>query len=470
MRHRAMFVSVALSASVIGALSGVSLGRASSASACGRDRIQPSVASAELQRGLALPALIRGRSLVSVGDRGRIAMDVGTQGDEIIRHVTARAGVGTAYVVDRGGPDVIVIHTPAGAIRLDQPDEATHPSWSADGRLVWSLGSRMRIWSPTRILTLDIDLPDSAIGLFSPVFTGPDSIVAVIAEPEPGFTRTEDEGLDNLWRYDVTARRWSRVTAFRAHGDRWVAIRTPLVRRDGSVEFVRIHGLSSATEMPSFELWEATPDGVVSPMRTLPREMYLAGFLGGRRVWNVFDQTAGEWRLFSEISATTFEDLGCGAVTVDPRSVGDPDRGPLAEPSPVPTETPTPVPTETPTLVPTETPTPVPTETPTPVPTETPSSSPTPDPDPEPDYDTGILVGDFSSIDQANEAIATIKAALGDETAVEVVDSLTAPNIVRPGVWAAVMLLPAGVDPLAALDDFHSRLPQFQGWSWVVSV
>lgn len=439
MRHRALFVTVALSASVVGALSGVSLGRASSASACERDRIQPTVASGAIQRGLALPAVVLGRSIVAVQDGGgRAAMDAALERGEIVRHVTAHAGVGTAYVVDRRGPDVIVMQIAGGVIRLEQPGEATHPSWSADGRLVWSLGSRMRIWSPTRTTTLDIGLPDSAIGLFSPVFTGPDSIVAVIAEPEPGFTRTEDEGFDNLWRYDLTTRRWSRVTAFSARGARWVAVRTPLVRRDGSVEFVRIHGLSSATQMPSFELWEVTPDGVVSRIRSLPREMYLAGILGGRRAWNVFDETAGEWRLFSEISATRFVDLGCGAVTVDPRSVGDPDRMPLAPPTPVPTETPTP--------------------------------SPTTAPGSEPDYDTGILVGDFSSIDQANEAAATIRAAFGEGTAVEVVDGLTAPNIVRPGVWATVMLLPTGVDILAALEDFRSRLPEYQGWSWVVSV
>jgi hypothetical protein len=402
-----------------------------------------------------LPVVILGRSVVAVQEGGgRAAMGVGTQGDEIVRHVTALAGAGTAYVVDRPGPDVIVIQTPAGAIRLDQPGEATHPSWSSDGRLVWSLGSRMRVWSPTGSTTFDIGPPDSAIGLFSPVFTGPDSIVAVIAEPEPGFTRNEDEGLDNLWRYDLTAHRWSRVTAFRAHGDRWVAIRTPIVRRDGSVEFVRIHGLSSATQMPSFELWVMTPGGVVSRIRSLPREMYLAGSLAGRRVWNVFDQAAGEWRLLAELSPTKFEDLGCGAVTVDPRSVGDPDRTPLSEPLPTPTETPVPTPTETP----------------IPVPTETPTASPTTAPAPEPEYDTGILVGDFSSIDQADEAAATIKAAIGEETVVAVVDSLTAPNIVRPGVWAAVMLLPVGVDPLVALDDFRSRLPEFHGWSWVVSV
>ena len=442
MRHRALFVTVALSASVVGALSGMSLGRASSASACELDRIQPSVASAAMKRGTALPAVVLGRSIVAVqSDGARTASNAATQGDEIIRHVTARAGVGIAYVLDRRGPDAIVIQTAGGEMRLEQSGEASHPSWSADGRLVWSLGSALRVWSP-RTTTLDIGQPDSAIGVFSPVFAGTDSIMAVVAEPEPGFTRTEDEGLDNLWRYDLKVGRWSRVTAFRARGDRWVGVRTPLVRHDGSVEFVRISGLSSATRMPSFELWEVTPDGVVSRIRSLPREMYLAGILDGHRVWNVFDQAAGEWRIYSETTATKFVDLGCGAVTVDPRSVGDPDRMPLAPPTPSPTETPTP--------------------SPTPSPTTAPSS--------EPDYDTGILVGDFSSIDQANEAVVTIKASLGEATVVEVVNSLTAPNIVRPGVWAAVMLLPAGVDALVALDDFRSRLPQFQGWSWVVSV
>ena len=40
----------------------------------------------------------------------------------------------------------------------------------------------------------------------------------------------------------------------------------------------------------------------------------------------------------------------------------------------------------------------------------------------------------------------------------------------RQGVWAVVMLLPDDVDPLAALSDFRSRLPEYQDWSWVVSV
>ena len=82
----------------------------------------------------------------------------------------------------------------------------------------------------------------------------------------------------------------------------------------------------------------------------------------------------------------------------------------------------------------------------------------------------GILVGDFATSEDANTAVVDIHAAFGESAPVEVVDSTTAPNIVRPGVWAAVLLLPAGVDPLAALTDFRARLPQYQGWSWVVAV
>ena len=91
-------------------------------------------------------------------------------------------------------------------------------------------------------------------------------------------------------------------------------------------------------------------------------------------------------------------------------------------------------------------------------------------PSPADGFIAGILVGDFASPEDANAAVADIHAAFDETTPVEVVDSTTAPNIVRPGVWAAVMLLPAGVDPLAALTDFRARLPQYQGWSWVVAV
>jgi hypothetical protein len=365
----------------------------------------------------------------------------------VVRHVAAKPGSGTAYVLDDAGPDAVVIRTPDRVIRLDQPGEASHPAWSPDGKLAWSLGSGLRIWSPGDGSTTSIAAPTGAIAVFSPVFTSSDTVVAVVGEIEPGFDRTEDEGLDNLWRYDLRTRRWSRITAFRASGDRMLAVRTPLVRDDGSIEFVLVRGVSSALRPPAFELWHLTPDDGVARVRGLPREMYLAGVLDGKRVWNIDDPSGGGWHLFIE-SSDRLVDLGCGAVQVDPRAVPDPDRG------------------STPRLDP---PTPTTTSAPTLTASPSPATSPTVAPDPVDGHVAGILVGDFSSVDAADSAVATIQQAFGGAALLEVVDSLTAPNIVRPGVWAVVMLLPGDADALDALEDFRSRLPGYQDWSWVVS-
>jgi hypothetical protein len=206
-------------------------------------------------------------------------------------------------------------------------------------------------------------------------------------------------------------------------------------------------GVSSALRLPSFELWHVMPAGVVAKVRNLPREMYLAGVLDGERVWNIEDRSGGGWRLFIE-SSGRLVDLGCGAVQVDPRAVADPDRGAESDPD-----------------APSPTTTPAPTTTASPLPT----TSPTITPDPVDGHIAGILVGDFSSVEAAEGAVATIQEAFGGAAVLEVVDSLTAPNIVRPGVWAVVMLLSGGTDALDALGDFRSRLPEYQAWSWVVS-
>lgn len=464
MRRKAMLVATSLTASVIGAFVGVDLSQASRAGGCDPDQNRAISSRSEVVEGAGVSGVVGGRSVVVVGGEGdRDAFVPAAASGEVLRHVTSRRGSGTAFVLDRRGPDVVVIETRRGQVRLTQPTEARDPSWSADGRLIWSLGSRLRLWSSLTSSTIDIAPPTGASAVFSPVFATEDSIVSVVAEPEPSFAPSEDEGLDNLWRYELGLHRWSRLTAFRATGQHWVAIRTPVVRGDGSLEFVRVSGRASATTMPAFELWRVPPGGVASKVRGLPREMYLAGSLDGRRIWNIYDDASGEWRLYSEASATTLMDLGCGAALVDPRSVPDPDLRPPRLDA-VPTLTPTP--TAAPTLTPTPTASPTPTSTAVPTPTATPTIAP----DPADGYIAGILVGDFASPEEADVASRNIRASFGETTPVEVVNSMTAPNIVRPGVWAVVMLLPDGVDPLASLADFRSRLPEYQEWSWVVSV
>jgi hypothetical protein len=49
------------------------------------------------------------------------------------------------------------------------------------------------------------------------------------------------------------------------------------------------------------------------------------------------------------------------------------------------------------------------------------------------------------------------------------VDSTTAPLAIRPGVHGALLHLPQGADPTAALAEFRDRLPEYSDTSWVVT-
>ncbi len=411
------------------------VGRAAPAGGCRTPSAPASVGRTSpvaLGRGLAAAA---SGGVVTIADDGavrRFVLPEARPGD-VARHVAARAGFGTAFVLDRPGSDILVIDTPTGTIELPQPGEALHPAWSPDGDLVWSLGSSLRLRSHLDGAQRRIDTPRPGGYLFSPVFATTRRIVVVASAP-PSPAVPEGDALDNLWSVDLPTGRWSPVTHFTAGADRWSAIRTPVVVGPGLVEFVRVAGSGSATSLPSFSLWRLR-DSAVMRIRTLPGEWYLASSDGTTRVWNVPDRRSGEWRLVREDGSGRLRDLGCGAVMVDPLDKPDPDKQPLAADAQPP---------DSPTA------------------TATPTGS-------DEDVEIAILVGDFGSPEAAEAAAGQIRGAYGPDAPVEVVDSTTAPGTVQPGVWAAILRLPAGADPGQALADFRGRLPGYEGWSWVVT-
>jgi hypothetical protein len=445
----------------VGTFAGTSFGRGSGAVACPREQPKAAGSTSAIAQGRGLAAAV-GRSIVMVGDdERRQAFTAPSVGGAVVRHVASSPGLGTAYVEDRRGSDVVVVVDARGVTRLPQSGEATQPAWSSEGRLAWSVGPALRVWPGAGRATASIAAPSGAAAIFSPVFTGEDRITAVVSMSTPGAV-TEDGSSDDLWTYDLLVGAWARLTRFPAGGDRWTAIRTPMLRSDGSLEFVRVTGDASATTLPRSSLWRIA-GGQLMKLRDLSGEKYLAGTIAGRRVWNVFDSNLGDWRLEVERARGGFADLGCGRVMVDPRAELDPDRGPaardVASPTPDPTGSPTPEPTGAPS------PTGTPTTTPSPgTPTTTPSPgtivSPT----------EAVLVGDFATYDEAVSVGGFILAGLGDGTTVAVVDSSVAPAAIMPGVWAVVMPIPADQDPVSALMSFRARLPQYAGNSWVVSL
>jgi hypothetical protein len=411
------------------------VGSAAPASSCGT-AVAPATAgpSSSPALGRGLEVAVNGR-LATIGGGEAVQTytpPVAAGRGDVVRHVASTAGLGTAYVLDRRGNDVVVIETPEGTVELPQPGEATHPAWSARGDLVWSLGSSLRLRSHADASVSEITAPRAGVLLFSPVFATPSRVVAVVSAA-PTRAVPEDDALDNLWSYDLGVRRWSALTTFRAGADHWSVIRTPVVVGPGLVEFVRVAGSASATVNPSFSLWRSR-GGSVAEVRSLPGERYLASSDGTTRVWNVPDARSGGWRLLREDGRGRTMDLGCGAVMVDPRDRPDPDRGPArADVPPAPSPT-----------------------------------SPTPATGGD-DPEIAILVGDFSFREAAQSAVDQIATEYGAGATVEVVDSFTAAGAVQPGVWAAILRLPPDADPQHALADFRQRLPAYADRSWVVT-
>ncbi len=378
--------------------------------------------------GAGLAAAVPG-AIVVFGDGNPEAFAPADHGG-VLRHVASANGQGTAFVRDLPGPDQIVIATPGGVETLTQDTEVTHPAWSPAGDLVWATGSGIRLRDRSGLVT---DVPGPAAGglVFSPAFATPTAVVAVVSAP-PTLAVPEGNALDDLWRYDLTTRAWTKLTAFTADQDRWSVIRTPIVATPGVVEFVRISGRASQTGPATYELWSLRGRSAAK-VRTLPGEMYLAGIQAGRHVWNVRESESGRWRLLREEAGGAFTDLGCGAVMVDPLEQTDPDRVAVEDQN-----------------------------------ADLPTTSRATDPHLT-GFPFGILVGDFATEAGARDAAATIAAAYGPDTTIEVITSNEEPTVVAPGVWAVILGVPAGTDPGLALAAFRTRLPRYDGWSWMVT-
>jgi hypothetical protein len=398
---------------------------------CGPAAGAPVIADAlsASQRGV---LVARGGHLAVVG-----GPDVGPPppaGDEsgVVRHVATDPRFGVVYVRDLAGGDDIVIDTPAGETTVHARSEVSHPEWIPDGDIVWGQGGTLRFWSHRTGAVTSSARPVRGGSVFSPVVRDAHAVLAAVTEP-PGLVATADEYLSNLWRYDRRDGGWRRVTRFRATSDRWSIIRTPEMGPDG-LEFVRVHGRASATTEPTFERW-SLHGGTAVKEEALASERYLAGYQGGARLWNMPAPApdSADWLLERETANGGMQDLGCGAVAVDPVDVTDPDRAAPREP------------------------------------TEPDAEYPIPPPDQPPAHEVAVMVGDFAGENGASNAADRIIDAYGSDAQVKVVDSDHSPLAVKPGSWGAIMWIGYEGDPVNAIQHFWNKLPQFADNSWVVA-
>lgn len=356
----------------------------------------PDLATTSCSAPGARGALAAGTGMARVTHNGMIVrgsracpLDRLAPGGVVLRHVTQSPGVGSAFVEDLAGPDRVVTVTAAGTERFAAGGNAVNPTWSPDGRLAWALDlSALNLWRPGSSSVTVVPAPRGSSALFAPAWVSSTRIVAVSQEPVPGVP-LEDEGLDNLWRFDLTTRRWGRLTSFDVTGTRWSALRTPLVDAAGDLLFVRVHGDYTAAREPSFELWKLQGSRA-RKIASLPGEMYLAGWDRGRLVYNVPDASCGGWALVRE-SQGGLERTGCGATLVDPAGAIDPDATDPAEEAP-------------------------------------------PAGDVEQSVATVVVIGDFASRARALKA----ERGLPDAPGLTVVGHREAPLAVAPGAWAVL--------------------------------
>jgi hypothetical protein len=363
----------------------------------------------------AAAAGVHGRDLVLVDGRGGTGRFRLRAGGGVLRHAASRTGSGTVYVSDARGADTVVVAGEDGTERIRAAGEATHPAIGPAGAVVWAEDLRRLRLRSSRGRVRTVAPPRESRAVFSPFFLGPGRLAAVVEEASG---RGHDTGLDNIFGLSPATGGWVRLTAFRAGVNRWSAIRTPVVGRDGTVWFVRVSGRGSDTRRPSFELWRLNAAGPAL-VRSLPGEAYLAGAVGGTLLWNVYDREASAWRLLRGGPGRA-EPLGCGAAMVEPRSLADPD---LAE-------------------------------------TEGLEDQSTGVAAPE-DGIVGIVVGDFETRDAAEVVVERIGASA------RAVSHGGAPAAVGPDRFAAAIPLQADVDVVEALDEFRQSHPEYAERSWI---
>jgi hypothetical protein len=234
-------------------------------------------------------AAVAGDQIVMVDGAGKRNVYLhASAGKGVLRHAATTLGAGTVYVNDKKGPDTLFTVSTQSVSEIYASGEVAHPALWASGDLVWAEDFQaLKMSSPASQSAKTIARPQGSTAVFSPVFTGPSELIAVIQEPVEGY-RGEDDSLNNLFRYDIRSDTWTRLTAFQATAENWSVLRTPVLARDGSVFFVRLQGVASEPRAPSFELWSLRGE-TVSKVRDLPKEMFLAGVNDQGLLWNVYD-------------------------------------------------------------------------------------------------------------------------------------------------------------------------------------
>jgi len=337
----------------------------------------------------------------------------------IIKHVVERPGVGTAFVADHAGPDVLNVEIDGASKVAPTEGEVTNPAISEAGKVAWAEDQvRIKVWDPRTDEVTTLDRPESTTAVFSPSFVTNDTIAAVGQQAVPGVPG-EDDGLNNLFEVNLGEGNWGSLTAFTGTLTDWTAVRTPVVTPEDAILFIRVRGDSQATEPPDFELWTTSGEGA-RRVTELPGEMYLAGFSGDTLMWNAPSEACDDWGLFEEMS-DGLEQVGCGAVLADPLDVVDPD---LEHEEHVDFAAPA----------------------------------------PHAEGDLGVIVGDFASQDQA----AATESHMRDVPGQRVVTHDSLPHGVAPGAWVVLRPVPQGVSPDDALDQTRREVPAHAEMTFIV--